>query len=491
MPVQITLTVSKGHANQKTFLYDQKESLILGRQNDCSIKFTENTVSRYHCLMDIAPPSVMVRDFGSLNGTFLNGKEIGRRPKDMSPEEARKKRSNEFSLKSGDRLGLGSDCEIIVHIALPQYCAFCLCELSNVSYKNAAGLPLCQNCYAKAKEQPAENALNKRQCQLCGATVNGEGDICSACLDNPLKALEHLLRRVNDDAGGNGEIAGYRKIKSLGKGGMGEVWLVEEEKSRQQMALKVMLPKAAANENSRELFLREAYISGQLIHNNVVRQFKNGRSGNIYYIIMELCEGGSLDELIKKKGGKLGLDLATHIMLQVLDGLEYAHNAQIEVKLPNQQTQTVRGVVHRDFKPGNIFLTGNLNKPVAKVADFGLAKAFEIAGLSGHTHTGQFAGTPVFMPRQQIIDYRYAKPAVDVWAAAASYYFMLTGTYPKKFDGGDIFGAALSESAVPIRERNAAVPRRLADVIDRALIEKPDIGVQSARELKEMIQGAL
>jgi serine/threonine protein kinase len=190
-------------------------------------------------------------------------------------------------------------------------------------------------------------------------------------------------------------------------------------------------------------------------------------------------------------GGRLPLDFATEIMLQVLDGLTYTHGARVDVKLKSGMIDTVNGVVHRDFKPGNIFLSDNSKHPTAKVADFGLAKAFETAGLTGQTRTGELAGTPVFMPRQQIINYRYAKPDVDVWAAAASYYYMLTGAFPKDLSGKDVFAAALSGSAVPIRKRNAAIPRRLAAVIDEALVDKPAIPVKSAAELKRLILGAL
>ena len=89
------------------------------------------------------------------------------------------------------------------------------------------------------------------------------------------------------------------------------------------------------------------------------------------------------------------------------------------------------------------------------------------------------------------VDYRYAKPAVDVWAAAASYYHMLTGYYPKDFKGQDAFLDALNTSAIPIRQRDSSIPKRLADVIDQALVEKPKIGIQTAAELKKQILEAL
>ena len=572
MSAKVTLKITKGHLSGKIFPFDQKESLILGRQDDCNIVLSESTISRYHCLLDVIPPSVMVRDFGSLNGTYLNGEKIGQRGAGMSIEEARKQRYNEFPMKAGDRLGLGKDCEITLDIVIPQYCAGCFCEIEQPEHVDKDNMPVCADCHEKArqqkikeekeeraarkmeqerleaekrakelaeKERAAADALDRervskerkeaeqraaalaekerqeaerrakeeearkaiemakrkpRRCEVCGDALTGDADepnVCPACRKNPLRILECMLKgemKGNEDVQ---EIAGYRNIRSLGRGGMGAVWLVEEEKTGKQLALKLMLPEVASNERSRQTFLREAYIAGQLDHKNVVRQFKCGQSGDTYFILMELCQGGSVDNLIKRNGGKLGLDLATHITLQVLDGLHYAHHAPVVVTLKDGKTLTANGIVHRDFKPGNIFLSDNTSRSVAKVADFGLAKAFETAGLSGHTRTGDVAGTVVFMPRQQIINYRYAKPDVDVWAAAASYYYMLTGTFPKEFSGQDAIRAALANPAVPISKRNAGIPKRLADVIDTALTDKPEIGIRSALELKTAIERAL
>ncbi|WP_292823608.1 protein kinase, partial [Nostoc sp. JL33] len=160
------------------------------------------------------------------------------------------------------------------------------------------------------------------------------------------------------------------------------------------------------------------------------------------------------------------------IILQVLNGLEYAHNAEIpNVKLRKGGFAKGVGLVHRDLKPSNIFLGYVNGKITAKIGDYGLAKAFDLAGLSGKTLTGNKAGTPVLMCRQQLLDYKYAKPEVDVWAAAACLYYMLTGTFPRNFTTGDPFLAVLQNDPVPIRQRDANIPKQLAEVIDLALIE--------------------
>ncbi len=499
MPSKIVLTVTKGEMAGTSFSYQSKESLVLGRQEDCSVVLPEGTVSRYHCIIDIAPPSVMVRDFKSLNGTYLNGQKIGQRDEGMSADQAREFRGEEFPMKSGDRLGLGKDCELSLEVKLPQYCADCYEEVEGSEFKNPEGLIICADCHQKRIDvktigQVSEEKHSRQICEICGETLYGAETpgICETCQKNPIKVLQFLLSQAGKGIGDAKEIAGYRNLSMLGQGGMGQVWLVEEEQTGKQMALKLMLPKAAADQNSRELFLREAYVAGQLCHRNIVRQYKCGQSGDTYFILMEYCDGGSLDAFIEKNGGRLSVDLATNILFQVLDAFIYAHEAVVSVKLKNGELITSNGIVHRDFKPGNIFLTGEGKNMVAKVADFGLAKGFEAAGLTGHTRTGQLAGTPVFMPRQQIINFRYAKPPVDVWAAAASYYFMLTGKYPKEFTRGkDVIATALNNPAVPILKRNPNLPKNLAAVIDQALLEKPDIGVKSAAQLKKMIEDVL
>lgn len=576
MPAKVILKISKGSLSGGEFSYDQKESVILGRSKDCNIVLPESTISRCHCFLDIVPPAVMVRDFGSRNGTFLNGKKIGERERHLSAEEGRNQKYEEFSMKSGDKLGLGGDCEITLDIVLPQYCAECFCEIEGQVHNNDFDMPVCNDCHTKMveqkkkekaeriaalkaeeerreaekrarelaarekaakeardreeaarkrreeeqriaalEEQRKQEALRKQKeeaerkaaeakkaaerdnrmnpkCQSCGTSLRDEEAVfCSQCRKDPVKLLKYMMEQAMKKNQEVAAIAGYRNIKSLGQGGMGAVWLVEEEKTGKQMALKLMLPQAAANERSKEMFLREAFVAGQLNHKNVVRQFNCGRSGDTYFILMEFCRGGSVDKLMERNGGKLNIDLATHITLQILEGLDYTHNTKVVVTLKDGKNYETSGVVHRDFKPGNIFLSDDSSRPTAKVADFGLAKAFETAGLSGFSRTGDLAGTPVFMPRQQIINYRYSKPAVDVWAAAASYYLMLTGALPKNYQGNDVIAAGLNSAAIPIRNRNSSIPRKLAEVIDTALIEKPEIGFQSAGEFKRMIERAL
>jgi serine/threonine protein kinase len=101
--------------------------------------------------------------------------------------------------------------------------------------------------------------------------------------------------------------------------------------------------------------------------------------------------------------------------------------------------------------------------------------------------TGEAMGTPAFMPRQQALDFKYARPEVDVWGMAASLYNMLTGAYPKDFIGNDPFAVILHGQVVPIRQRDASIPESIAKIIDLALVDNPEIYFKSAKQF----QGAL
>ncbi|MEV0400433.1 protein kinase [Actinoallomurus sp. NPDC050550] len=158
-----------------------------------------------------------------------------------------------------------------------------------------------------------------------------------------------------------------------------------------------------------------------------------------------------------------------------MDGLAHAHD---------------QGVVHRDLSPSNILLgEGHDGTTVAKVGDFGLAKAFDQAGLSGLTRTGSTAGKPWYMPRQQVINFRNASPAVDVWALAACLYHALCGRHPRDFPRGkDPWQTVLQTPATPIRRRDPNIPPALAELIDHALQERPVIGFQTAHEFRAALR---
>ena len=537
MAGKITLTVTKGELEGKTFEFEEPDRVYVGRQEDCGIVLPENTVSRYHCLLDINPPEVSLQDFGSLNGTYLNDMKIGQRDRNQSWEEAKGEERTSYELHDGDRVRLGKRCELTCAVikAEPAEDNGTVVEENDVPdggpVSGAAVDPqavlsviagsaeeMKSESVAEStpKEEPDESdeeseylSVSQGEQKICGVCGNmfppssPDDTLCMECRQDREKMLGAILAAViggalKQEPSGPAPIKGFDKIALLGRGGMGEVWKVKEQSSGKLYALKTLLPKAAMDEKAKALFLREAKISEYLDHKNVIRTYQTGSSNGTLFILMDLCEGGSADDLMKLHGGTLPLPLATYIMLQVLEGLDYVHHVDVEAEIRKRgifgtkKSMHAKGLVHRDLKPGNIFLSDRGDHPTAKVADFGMAKAFQAAGFSTLSDDKAVKGTIPFMPRQQAIDCRYAKPEVDVWAAAASYYHMLTGEFPKNFRAGqNMWLAIVSEPVVPIRERDPAIPEKIAMVIDRALREKPEIGCKSAAVLRDDLIRAL
>ena len=463
MSISVKLIVTKGKEIGNTYNFDSPCSIYIGRHSDCNIVLSEPTVSRFHCLLDIVPPTINIRDFGSLNGTFVNGILIGKRNKDQSIEDGQNNPGSIICLKSGDKLQFGFECEIKVQVNSDLVCNQC---------KKTVGL------------SPNDFVL-----------INDTEILCKSCNElyekrksNNRKKCDNLIINsiVRDNNSTNKELfPGYQTIHCLGRGGMGEVWLATSIHDGKKYAIKRMLPKIASVQQSRDAFLREVSFFKQLNHKNIIAQYSHGHNCDELFIVMEYCNGGSVDNQMRVSKKLFSITEALNCIIQSLDGLSYAHTATIETKLPDGKIMTSKGLVHRDFKPSNIFIQKENSKTIFKVADFGLAKAFEIAGLSGHTKAGQVGGTPAFMPRQQVLNFKYTGPEVDVWAAAASLYYMLTGFTPKYNKKKDPWLVAVTESSTPIRKRTPSIPKKLAEIIDDALVDTPSMIYKSAQELRD------
>jgi pSer/pThr/pTyr-binding forkhead associated (FHA) protein len=273
------------------------------------------------------------------------------------------------------------------------------------------------------------------------------------------------------------QVGGYIVEKELGRGGFGAVYLARRIKDNMRIALKVMLSQVAVGKNNLEQFLREIRNVSSLKHPNIVEIFDFGSTDGIFYFAMEWCEGGGVDRLMAQHQGKVTLQWAKPIILQSLEGLAHAHS---------------KGFVHRDLKPCNILLSFARNNVVARLGDFGLAKSFEKAGLSGLTLTGNYAGTPYFVPREQITNFKYVKPVSDVWSMGATIYNMLTGAVPYPFnEERDPIDVILNEQIIPIHQRDRSLPKPFAQVIDRAISDKTKDRYQTAGEMLKDLKKAL
>jgi serine/threonine protein kinase len=255
---------------------------------------------------------------------------------------------------------------------------------------------------------------------------------------------------------------------------MGAVYLAHRRGGGPPVALKVMLPRVEVDASAQEIFLREIEVTQALQHPNIVRLLDYGPHADRLYVALEYCPGGSAEALRRRHGGRVPLPDVLRLAVGALEGLAAAHE---------------RGYVHRDLKPENVLLGPD---GTARLADFGLAKSFQQAGLSGMTATGAVAGTYHFMPREQLTAFREVRPVSDVWSMAATLYYLLSGQYPRDFaPGADPLAVILRGGVVPLRERDPSVPEPLAAVLDKALADDPPARFPTAREMAAALRGVL
>ncbi|MFC1603660.1 protein kinase [Planctomycetota bacterium] len=415
MSAKVKLEVIEGLMRGKKFIFDEYDTFLFGRIPDCHAYLPDDPlVSRHHFIVEANPPDACIRDLGSLNGTYVNGIKYGSRKEDETPEQGAVRIHPEVSLKDGDRIKVG-DTVIMVQIEGPAICCRCNCDIPKQNLNECVwigGKFICPPCKSK------QISLNKPDkppkpkpvlCQMCGKDVSSEvnqirkGDyVCSSCRkktkDDPAVLIQIMKKMgLGDSDRQTPEIAGYKISRQLGAGGNGTVYLAWDRIRRQNVAIKVMLAQVAVDERSRRRFQREIDIMKKLQHKQIVSLLDHGSAGGVFYFIMDYCKGGSLEDLMSQRGGKLSLSEAGPIMLDALGGLAYAHQ---------------QNFVHRDLKPGNILLAGSEGKWPAKVADFGLATDFRKAGFSGFqlTRPGSVAGTLGFMPREQVRDMIHVTP---------------------------------------------------------------------------------
>lgn len=245
----------------------------------------------------------------------------------------------------------------------------------------------------------------------------------------------------------------------LGQGGMGAVYRGSQLPLKRPVAIKILQKQLGGTGDDfdfEERFKREAYAMASLTHPNIVQVYDCGDAGeNFLFISMELLEGGDLSDAIKN--GAVPPDVALKLICQICDGVQAAHE---------------RGIVHRDIKPANIFLTADGR---AKVADFGLAKKFDVKSTFV-TKTGLGMGTPDYAAPEQYepemgIDHR-----ADIYAMGVMMYQMLTGRLPRGV-------YKMPSQIVP------GLDARVDEIVSRAMMSEREERWQSAAEIKDAIVG--
>ena len=274
-------------------------------------------------------------------------------------------------------------------------------------------------------------------------------------------------------------IAGkYRVSRLLGRGGMGSVWQCEHLSLMSQVAIKIIKPEGAKNDNSVARFMREAKAAALLRSPHVVQILDHGLDGEIAFIVMEMLEGESLHERLKR--GPLSPTEAATVLTHVGRAMQRAHDAEI---------------VHRDLKPDNIFLVHNDDELLGKVLDFGIAKsaigALNITGESPQTQTGALLGTPYYMSPEQATGQKDVDHRADLWAIGVIAYECLVGKRPYHSDSlGDLVLQICSRPQ-PVPSEQGAVPPGFDEWFRKANHRNPDERYGSARKMTQDLRALL
>jgi serine/threonine protein kinase len=244
----------------------------------------------------------------------------------------------------------------------------------------------------------------------------------------------------------------YRLKGELAKGGMGAVWVAKHLQLEVDVAIKFMAPAAVSSAVARARFEREAKAAAQLHHPNIVHVYDCGIEEGTPYLVMELLRGESLDERLKREL-RLSLQATAALLIPIGRGLRRAHEA---------------GFVHRDLKPGNIFISGSEDEETVKILDFGIAKQTGAAADS-NTKTGEFIGSPHYMSPEQITDAKDIDARSDLWSLGVILYRAVTGEVPFPGDTiGAVMGSVLTGTAARPSHRLRALPEALDHFFERA-----------------------
>ncbi|MBI4860611.1 MAG: protein kinase [Candidatus Riflebacteria bacterium] len=311
---------------------------------------------------------------------------------------------------------------------------------------------------------PATDGSSPIHCPECRSRLSLEG------------ATEVSILTCGDDGGvesiarvalGDEFRQRYGLVRALGRGAGGIVFLATHVAVRRPVAIKFLIQAKTPEHLAR--FLREGRILGSVHHPNVMQVFDCGAIEGFPYLVVELLEGGSLRDLLKRKG-RLFVGEAVQIVADCLTGLHACHE---------------RGVIHRDLKPENIMFTA-ARKP--KIVDFGIAR--DRSDLVSLTSTGTLIGTPNYLSPESI-DGRPAQVASDIYAMGVIIYEMLAGRRPFVASRlWSVLDAHLNAQPPSLREFAPNVPPDLARLIDAALSKSPEgrpsSAVRFAEELREI-----
>jgi serine/threonine protein kinase/Tfp pilus assembly protein PilF len=310
----------------------------------------------------------------------------------------------------------------------------------------------CPKCHS-------DNPETKQFCADCGTRLPAPEEI-RVSLTRTLETPVEKLTRGTLFAGR------YEIIEELGKGGMGTVYRVEDQRIKEEVALKLIKPEIASDRKTIERFSNELKMARKIGHKNVCRMFDLGEAKGSHFITMEYVPGEDLKSMIKMSR-QLSVAAAVNICKQVCEGLAEAHRL---------------GIVHRDLKPSNIMID---REGSVRIMDFGIARSLKQKGITG---AGVMIGTPEYMSPEQV-EGKEVDQRSDIYSLGVILYEMVTGRVP--FEGDTALSIAMKhkgESPKNPKEYNTQIPDVLCRLILKCLEKDNEKRYQSAGEVRSELE---
>lgn len=279
------------------------------------------------------------------------------------------------------------------------------------------------------------------------------------------RQLDRLRREVEAQKSTQ-QIPGYSIKKKLGAGAMASVYLARQISLDRMVAIKVLPKKYNSNVNFIDRFYKEGRAAAKLNHPNIVQAYDVGKAGEFHFFVMEYVEGGTVYDILTKKG-RIEEKEAIDIITQIADALDHAHE---------------KGFVHRDVKPKNIMFT---KEGVAKLADMGLARAVSDIEAAKEEE-GRAFGTPYYISPEQIRGEVNIGAQADIYSLGAMFYHMVTGQVP--FDGENptaVMHKHLKTELTPPDHVNPKLSAGVAEVIEMMMAKSRRERYHNCRDVIE------
>jgi serine/threonine-protein kinase len=462
MRTQIRLIVVEGPKRDQSFKFNVADRLLLGRSPEAHLRLPEDDphVSRNHCVVEVCPPTLFLKDLGSLNGTWVNSIRI-----------------SETELHDGDLVRVGRTVLKVEGTRGPET------REVNGAPEVSVPIPDLPEQRAEGFGLPVGRAVAPR-CLTCSKEIGAvrmvdwgaDVDACFLC---------EGCASLAADGSTLGQIGEYRLLRELGAGGMGVVFEAWHPPTARLVAVKRIRTLGGRSSHAQQLFQREISVLRELSHPNIVRYLDQGSVESEPFLVSEYLAGGDLAKLIAEvRREPLPWAEALRIGDQVLCGLQHAHE---------------RGYIHRDIKPQNILLQRGAR--TAKLSDFGLAKSFSEAGASCLTRHGDVAGTLLFMAPEQIVNYRFVKPPADIYSLGVTLYYLVSGRFPFEFPSPldkllgrmagrkvkDEIRIVLEDSPTPVARHQRSLPAEAAYVIDKSIRKDEFDRFKTAEEMRDAV----